>query len=62
MLKQESLRLHPVVWKLGRVASRDDVIPLAFPITTESGEQVTSIPVKKGTIVDIETHAYQRYV
>jgi len=45
---------------LGRVASRDDVIPLAFPITTESGEQVSSIPVKKGTIIDIAIHAYQR--
>jgi cytochrome P450 len=62
MLKQESLRLHPIVWQLGRVASRDDVIPLAFPITTESGEQVSSIPVKKGTIIDIATQAYQRYV
>jgi hypothetical protein len=62
MLKQESLRLHPIIWELGRVASRDDVIPLAFPITTESGEQVSSIPVKKGTIIDIATHAYQRYV
>jgi len=61
-LKQESLRLHPVMWMRGRVASRDDVIPLAFPITTESGEQVSSIPVKKGTIVDIAIHAYQRYV
>jgi hypothetical protein len=36
---------------LGRVASRDDVIPLAFPVTTELGEQVSSIHVKKGTII-----------
>jgi len=61
-LNQESLRLHPIIWMLGRVASRDDVIPLAFPIATESGEQVSSIPVKKGTIIDIAIHAYQRYV
>ena len=47
---------------LGRVATRDEVIPLAFPITTKSGEQVSSIPVKKGTILDIAVHAYHRYV
>ncbi|KAI0297456.1 cytochrome P450 [Multifurca ochricompacta] len=57
---KESMRLHPIVWMLGRVASRDDAIPLAFPITTKSGQQVSSIPVKKGTIIDIAVHAYQR--
>ena len=56
------MRLHPIIWMLGRVASRDDVIPLAFPITTKSGERVSSIPVKKGTNIDIAVHAYQRYV
>jgi len=57
---KESMRLHPIIWMLGRVASRDDVIPLAFPVTTKSGEQVSAIPVKKGTIIDIAVHAYQR--
>ena len=57
---QESMRLHPIVWVLGRVATRDDMIPLAFPITTTSGEQVSSIPVKKGTAIDIAIHVYQR--
>jgi hypothetical protein len=55
------MRLHPIIWMLARVASQDDVIPLAFPITTTSGEQVSSIPVKKGTVIDIAFHAYQRY-
>ncbi|KAF8274825.1 cytochrome P450 [Lactarius quietus] len=36
----ESMRLHPIVWQLSRSAARDDVIPLAFPITTKSGEQI----------------------
>ncbi|KAH9968439.1 cytochrome P450 [Lactifluus volemus] len=57
---KESMRLHPIIWSLSRVASRDDVIPLAFPITTTSGEQVSSIPVKKGTVIDLAIHAYQR--
>ena len=56
------MRLHPIIWSLGRVASRDDVIPLAFPITTTSGEQISSIPVKKGTVIDLAIHAYQRWV
>ncbi|KAI9446040.1 cytochrome P450 [Lactarius indigo] len=39
---------------------RDDVIPLAFPITTQSGEQVSSIPIGKGTHIDILIGAYNR--
>ncbi|KAH9989045.1 cytochrome P450 [Russula compacta] len=57
---KESLRLHPIFWTLERVANEDDVIPLAFPITTKSGEQITSIPIKKGTPIDISTPAYNR--
>ncbi|KAI0306242.1 cytochrome P450 [Multifurca ochricompacta] len=57
---KESMRLHPIFWMLARVATRDDVIPLAFPITTKSGEQITSIPIKKGTPIDISTAAYNR--
>jgi hypothetical protein len=45
---------------LNRVAERDDVIPLAFPITTKSGERISSIPVKKGTPIDINIGAYNR--
>jgi hypothetical protein len=33
------MRLHPTVWYMARTASRDDTFPLAFPITTKSGEQ-----------------------
>ena len=55
------MRLHPIVYILRREAGRDDVIPLAFPITTKSGEQISSIPVKKGTAIDILIGAYNRY-
>ena len=54
------MRLNPIVYWLPREASRDDVIPLAFPITTKSGEQVTSIPVRKGTPIDIAIDVYNR--
>ncbi|KAI0263454.1 cytochrome P450 [Gloeopeniophorella convolvens] len=57
---QESLRLHPLFWMLAREAERDDVIPLAFPVTTKSGEQISAIPVQKGTHVDIAIDVYHR--
>jgi len=57
---KESMRLHPIVYWLVREAGRDDVIPLAFPITTKSGEQITSIPVMKGTTIDIPIDVYNR--
>jgi hypothetical protein len=49
----------PSFWMFGRVPSRNDVIPLAFPTTTESSEQVSSIRVKKMTIIDNAIHAYR---
>ena len=54
------MRLHPIIWMLSRVAGQDDTIPLAFPVTTKSGRLLSSIPLKKGTIIDIAFHAYQR--
>ncbi|KAI0259409.1 cytochrome P450 [Gloeopeniophorella convolvens] len=57
---KESMRLHPIIWTLPRVAGKDELIPLAFPVTTKSGEQVSAIPVKRGTVIDIAIHAYQR--
>jgi cytochrome P450 len=56
----ESMRLHPIIWHISRTASRDDILPLAFPITSKSGEKITSIPIKKGTPIDISTVVYNR--
>jgi len=42
------------------VAKRDDVIPLAFPVTTKSGTQISSIPITKGTQIDIAVDVYNR--
>ncbi|KAN0138914.1 cytochrome P450 [Lactarius tabidus] len=57
---KESMRLHPIVWQLSRSAAQNDVIPLAFPITTKSGKQVSEIPVHKGTHVDLSFCSYGR--
>ncbi|KAJ7243084.1 cytochrome P450 [Mycena rebaudengoi] len=47
----EVLRLHPPVTETLRVAQHDDVIPFSTPVTTASGESVTSIFVAKGSSV-----------
>ncbi|KAH9173529.1 cytochrome P450 [Lactarius sanguifluus] len=57
---KESMRLDPIIWFTARVASRDDILPLAFPITTKSGKQITSIPIEKGTPIDISLVVYNR--
>ncbi|KAI9446009.1 cytochrome P450 [Lactarius indigo] len=57
---KEALRLHPIVYVVPRKASRDDVIPLASPIVTKSGEQVSSIRVRKGTSIIINISVYNR--
>ncbi|KAH9018097.1 cytochrome P450 [Lactarius pseudohatsudake] len=57
---KEGLRLHPIVHTLLKEATQDDVIPLSSPIITKSGEQVSSIPVRKGTLVDLATGVYNR--
>jgi hypothetical protein len=54
------MRLHPIVWMLGREAAQDDIIPLAFPIETKSGERISQIPIRKGQVVDISIAAYNR--
>ena len=54
------MRLDSISWLNSRIATRDDILPLAFPITTKSGEQITSIPIKKGTPIDISPAGYNR--
>ncbi|KAH9032515.1 cytochrome P450 [Lactarius hengduanensis] len=57
---KEALRLHPIVNTMPKEATRDDVIPLSSPIVTKSGEQISSIPVRKGTLVDLAVGVYNR--
>jgi cytochrome P450 len=59
---QETLRFHPIVVYLDRVAGRDDVIPLSTTQTTIKGETITSIPVRKGQKILLSIAAYNRCV
>ncbi|KAK0470301.1 cytochrome P450 [Desarmillaria tabescens] len=57
---KETLRFHPIVPALVRVAACDDVIPLTDPIITSTGVKLTEIPVEKGQLVKIEIGYYNR--
>ncbi|VDB99462.1 unnamed protein product [Peniophora sp. CBMAI 1063] len=57
---KEAMRLHPIVWLLNRTAGQDDVIPLSTPILTQSGDKISSIPVRNGQDIEISISAYNR--
>ncbi|KAF8509096.1 cytochrome P450 [Gautieria morchelliformis] len=59
-LMKETLRYHPIVSSMLRSAGRDDVIPLATPLKTRTGEIITSIPVSKGQHINISISGYNR--
>ncbi len=58
---QETLRVHPFVTTLIRVATQDDVIPLSEPITTVDGTIVSDIPIPKGQVIIASLYTYNRY-
>ncbi|KAG7444714.1 cytochrome P450 [Guyanagaster necrorhizus] len=57
---KETLRFHPIVPTLFRVAACDDIIPLADPVTTSTGVKLTEIHVEKGQLVEIGIGYYNR--
>ncbi|KAJ3918959.1 cytochrome P450 [Lentinula edodes] len=57
---KEGLRLHPGVQFTTREADLDDVVPLAQPVISTSGEVLKKIPVMKGQRVHIAIAAYNR--
>ncbi|KAG8952767.1 hypothetical protein FRC04_003690 [Tulasnella sp. 424] len=57
---KEGLRMYPPASHTERIALIDDVIPLRFPITTPSGEQLDSIRIKRGQLINIPTIAINR--
>ncbi|TFK28618.1 cytochrome P450 [Coprinopsis marcescibilis] len=48
---QETLRCHPPVRSIPRVAMQDDVIPLSDLILTKAGELITELVIAKGTVI-----------
>jgi len=57
---KETLRFHPIVANRIRIAARDDVIPLAIPQKTKTGETINSIPVSRGQRIMLSFIAYHR--
>ncbi|KAI0032300.1 cytochrome P450 [Vararia minispora EC-137] len=57
---KESMRIHTIAWEMHRTAGTNDVIPLAFPITTKSGKTLSGIPVSKGQNIAISMCGYNR--
>ncbi|OCH88053.1 cytochrome P450 [Obba rivulosa] len=57
---KETLRYHPVGSNVRRVAEKDDIIPLQYPILSESGELLTEVPVYAGQEVWFTFCGYNR--
>ncbi|KAJ3778039.1 cytochrome P450 [Lentinula raphanica] len=57
---KEALRLHPIVPSIAREAGSDDIIPLEYPVVSESGETLSHIPVSKGQRISIDIAMYNR--
>ncbi|KAF8514728.1 cytochrome P450 [Hysterangium stoloniferum] len=57
---KETLRFHPALPFLTRVARSDDVIPLSYPQQTRNGELLSAIPVSKGQRFRLSLAGYNR--
>ncbi|KAI0666539.1 PAH-inducible cytochrome P450 monooxygenase PC-PAH 4 [Trametes maxima] len=57
---KETLRMHPIVAQLPRIAVEDEVIPLDHPIISTNGETVTEIPISKGQVIVGSFASYHR--
>ena len=54
------MRFHPIATGLPRVAVKDDVLPLAHPIVSTTGETISEIPIKAGQVLYASFAGYQR--
>lgn len=57
---QETLRFHPILPMLSRVASRDDIIPLSQPVLSTTGDVVNAVPIRAGQWIYLSLCAYNR--
>ncbi|KAL0058914.1 hypothetical protein AAF712_014378 [Marasmius tenuissimus] len=60
VIRQEALRLHPILPELIREAVVDDVIPLDLPVVDASGSVLREIPVTKGQRIVSSIYNYNR--
>ncbi|KAF7354135.1 Cytochrome P450 [Mycena venus] len=59
-LIKETNRFYPAAPLLDRVATKDTTLPLAQPIITTTGEQISHIPILKGQFLTLGIGSYQR--
>jgi len=59
-VSKEAMRIWPPVSHTERVAQKDDILPLRFPITSASGEEMTSIRIKKGQVINVSSIGINR--
>ncbi|KAG7093241.1 hypothetical protein E1B28_006927 [Marasmius oreades] len=57
---KEALRFRPVVPTLEREASKDDVLPLEFPIFCKDGKRIEAVPIGKGQRIKVDISTYNR--
>ncbi|KAJ6564021.1 PAH-inducible cytochrome P450 monooxygenase PC-PAH 1 [Mycena capillaripes] len=57
---KEVLRFHANLPVSERVATKDTVLQLSQPITSTTGEQLTSVPIKKGQFIFSALWSYNR--
>ncbi|OCH92291.1 cytochrome P450 [Obba rivulosa] len=57
---KETLRYHAIVVGVVRVAEKDDIIPLQYPVVSKSGELVREIPIHAGQRIMSSFCAYNR--
>ena len=61
-LSQEVLRMHPIAAEIPRIATKDNMLPLAKPIVGVSGKVYDEIPVPTGTVAAFSIMGYNMYV
>ena len=54
--------MHPAVAELPRIATKDNMLPLAKPIVGVSGKVYNEIPVPAGTVAAFSIIGYNMYV
>jgi cytochrome P450 len=58
----EALRLHPAVTETPRRAVKDDMLPLATPVTLPDGTRADRLPIAQGTYVAVPIATINRMV
>ncbi|KAH7102218.1 cytochrome P450 [Auriculariales sp. MPI-PUGE-AT-0066] len=57
---KESLRLYPPAGHVERVAMKDDVLPLRFPVRSHDGSYIRQLPIKAGQAIIVSGSTVDR--